>query len=46
MQTLCLLGGMGLGAGLMYLLDPHQGEGVGTASVGMWKTMGGRRVPL
>ena len=26
MQTLCLLGGMGLGAGLMYLLDPHQGE--------------------
>jgi len=27
MQTLCLLGGMGLGAGLMYLLDPHQGEG-------------------
>jgi hypothetical protein len=25
MQTLCLLGGMGLGAGLMYLLDPHQG---------------------
>jgi hypothetical protein len=27
MQTLCLLGGMGLGAGLMYLLDPQQGEG-------------------
>ena len=27
MQTLWLLGGMGLGAGLMYLLDPHQGEG-------------------
>ena len=26
MQTLCLLGGMGLGAGLMYLLDPHQGD--------------------
>src|SRR5262249_24941619 len=26
MQTLGLLGGMGLGAGLMYLLDPQQGE--------------------
>jgi hypothetical protein len=26
MQMLCLLGGMGLGAGLMYLLDPQQGE--------------------
>ncbi len=26
MQTLCLLGGLGLGAGLMYLLDPQQGE--------------------
>jgi hypothetical protein len=25
MQMLCLLGGMGLGAGLMYLLDPQQG---------------------
>jgi len=26
MQTLCLLGGLGLGAGLMYLLDSQQGE--------------------
>jgi hypothetical protein len=26
MQTLWLLGGLGLGAGLMYLLDPQQGE--------------------
>ena len=26
MQTMCLLGGLGLGAGLMYLLDPKQGE--------------------
>lgn len=26
MQTLYLLGGLGLGAGLMYLLDPQQGE--------------------
>ena len=25
MQTLCLFGGMGLGVGLMYLLDPQQG---------------------
>ena len=27
MQTLWLLGGLGLGAGLMYLMDPEQGEG-------------------
>ena len=27
MQTLWLLGGLGLGAGLMYLLDPEKGEG-------------------
>jgi hypothetical protein len=26
MQTMWLLGGLGLGAGLMYLLDPQQGE--------------------
>jgi hypothetical protein len=26
MQTMWLLGGLGLGAGLMYLLDPKQGE--------------------
>jgi len=26
MQTMGLLGGIGLGVGLMYLLDPHQGE--------------------
>ena len=26
MQTMWLLGGVGLGAGLMYLLDPQQGE--------------------
>ena len=26
MHTMCLLGGIGLGAGLMYLLDPKQGE--------------------
>jgi len=33
MQTLWLLGGMGLGAGLMYLLDPQQGEGRRDGSV-------------
>ena len=27
MQTLWMLGGVGLGAGLMYLLDPEKGEG-------------------
>jgi len=27
MQTMWLLGGLGLGAGLMYLLDPEKGEG-------------------
>jgi hypothetical protein len=27
MQTLWLLGGLGMGAGLMYLLDPENGEG-------------------
>jgi hypothetical protein len=27
MQTLWMLGGLGLGAGLMYLLDPEKGEG-------------------
>jgi len=27
MQTTWLLGGLGLGAGLMYLLDPEKGEG-------------------
>src|ERR1700756_4802139 len=27
MQTMWLLGGIGLGAGLMYLLDPEKGEG-------------------
>ena len=26
MPTMWLLGGLGLGAGLMYLLDPQQGE--------------------
>src|SRR5262245_43502586 len=27
MQTMWLLGGLGLGAGLMYLMDPEKGEG-------------------